>query len=113
MSLVWNYLILTLAVLVISAIIPGIKLRSAKTSLVVAAVFGLLNFALFKVLFMFTFPLVILKWVTLGVFGVVLNAIVLSLTGKLVKGFEVQGFGSALVGGLLISLVNLVLSILL
>jgi len=108
-SFLLSFVFLALSVLLISAIVPGIHVRNFKSALAVAAVYGLLNFLLFKVFIIVTFPLVILKVVTLGLFGIVLNAALLKLTDKLLDGFEVKGFGPALLGGVGISLMNLLL----
>jgi putative membrane protein len=112
MSIIISFLLLALSVLVISAIVPGIRVRGFKSALAVAAVYGLLNFVLFKLLIFITFPLLILKVLTLGVFGVLLNAVLLMVTDKLLDGFEIDGFGSALLGALGISAVNLLLGFL-
>jgi putative membrane protein len=66
---------------------------------------------LFRVLIVFTFPLVVLKWATLGLFGVVLNAILLMITDRLLDDFELDGFGSAVLAAVGISIVNLLLSV--
>ncbi|MBW2535608.1 MAG: phage holin family protein [Deltaproteobacteria bacterium] len=112
MSLVLSFLLLSVAILGVSAIVPGIRLRGFKSALAVAAVYGLLNFVLFKVLIFITFPLVILKVLTLGLFGIVLNAVLLMITDKLLDGFEIDGFGSALLGAVGISVANLLLGFL-
>jgi putative membrane protein len=113
MTLIINFLILSVAIYLIAAIVPGIKLHGFKSALTVAGVYGLLNFVLFKLLIFITFPLLILKVLTLGVFGVILNAVLLMITDKILDGFEIKGFGSALLGALGISVVNLVLGFLL
>lgn len=108
-----RFVILAVAVYLISRIFPGVRIRSFKAALVVSAVYGLLNFLLFRVLIILTFPLIVLKWVTLGLFGVVLNAVLLMITDKLVDDFELSGFGSALLAAVGISAVNLALSLVL
>lgn len=104
-----NLLVMSVAVFIMAAILPGIRVKSFTTALVVAVVYGLLNFVLFKVLIFITFPLLILKLVTFGMFGVVLNALLLMLTDRLLRDFEIAGFGSALLGALGISVINLIL----
>lgn len=105
-----QFLVMSVAVFVIARLLPGVRLRSFKTALVVALVYGLLNFVLFRVLIFITFPLIALKWLTLGIFGVVLNAVVLTITDKLIEDFEMRGFGTALLASLLLSLANLAIS---
>ncbi len=106
-----RFVILAVAVYLIARVFPGVRIRSFKAALVVSAVYGLLNFVLFRVLIIFTFPLIVLKWVTLGLFGVILNAVLLMITDKLVDDFELSGFGSALLAAVGISAVNLLLSL--
>lgn len=109
-EIIVGYLFLTLAVLIVAAIVPGIRLRNYKSAFGVAAVYALLNYLLFKVLIFITFPLVILKVLTFGIFGVVLNAALLMLTDKLLDDVEIEGFGSALLGALGISFFTLILN---
>jgi putative membrane protein len=106
-------LVLALSVYLIALVVPGVRLRGFKAALVVSVVYGLLNLLLFKVFLFITFPLVILKYLTLGVFGVILNAVLLLITDKLVEDFELSGFGAALLAALGISGVNLLLSLVL
>ena len=77
----------------------------------VALVFGVVNAVVKPLLKLFSIPLLLL---TLGLFGLVINALVLwmtsGLSGALGLGFHVAGFGSAFLGGLVVSVVNLLLS---
>jgi len=80
--------------------------------LVVALVFGLLNALVRPILLLLSFPLLIL---TLGLFTFVLNAFILMLLGALSErlglGFHVEGFVTAFVGALIVTVVSFVLSI--
>jgi putative membrane protein len=84
------------------------------TLILVALVFGLVNFLVKPVLQVLTFPLFIL---TLGLFTLVVNALMLMLTswlaGKLDLSFHVEGFWTAVLGGLIISIVSWALHIVL
>lgn len=77
----------------------------------VALVFGVLNTVLKPLLVFLTFPFLI---VTLGLFLLVLNAFLLWLTGQISDavglGFHVEGFSAAFLGGLVVSIVSLLLS---
>jgi putative membrane protein len=93
--------------------VSGIVYQGTWTSLfVVALVFGLLNASVRPLLKILTFPLLI---VTLGLFTFVINAIMLLITGwiseRLNLGFHVAGFWPAFWGGLVISIVSLVMSL--
>jgi putative membrane protein len=77
----------------------------------VALVFGVVNAVLKPLLALFSIPLLLL---TLGLFTLVINAIVLwataGLSGALGLGFQVDGFGAAFLGALVVSIVNVLLS---
>ena len=72
-----------------------------------AIVLGLVNFFVRPVMVVLTFPLTI---VTLGLFLLVVNALMLWLMAALVPGIHLQGFGSAILGSLILSILNLVIS---
>jgi putative membrane protein len=113
-SLVLRWLISTLAIFAAVYLIPGIEFVGPGWQLgVVAAVFGLVNIALRPLLTLLTCPLIIL---TLGLFGLVINALLLLLTAQIAASlgvqFTVDGFWAAVLGGLVISIVTLILSIL-
>lgn len=74
--------------------------------LLVALIFGLLNALLKPILLFFSLPFLI---VTLGLFAFVVNALVLLLTARLTDAMTVSGFGAALLGSLIVSLVTLIL----
>ncbi|GGL99426.1 hypothetical protein GCM10010129_48830 [Streptomyces fumigatiscleroticus] len=88
--------------------------RKAGTLILVALVFGLVNFLVKPVLTVLTLPLFIL---TLGLFTLVVNALMLLLTswlaGKLDLSFHVEGFWTAVVGGLIVSIVSWALNVVL
>src|ERR1700690_1652989 len=84
---------------------PGIHLNGLLTALPAAVVLGLVNFLVRPILVLITLPITIL---TLGLFLIVINALMLLLTGALVPGFRIDSFGAALLGGLLLGLFNLV-----
>lgn len=74
--------------------------------LLVALIFGLLNALLKPILLFFSLPFLI---ITLGLFAFVVNALVLMLTASLTDALSVSGFGAALLGSLVVSLVTLFL----
>ena len=112
-SLLIRWLINTLALYLAVQVVPGVDYRGGATGLlVVAAIFGLVNATLRPLLTFLTCPLVL---VTLGFFLLVINAMMLLLTGWLSRrfdlGFVVAGFWPAFWAGLLISIVSLLLSL--
>jgi putative membrane protein len=109
--LVLRWLMLALSVWVAAELIEGIHLEGWGSTLAVAAILGLLNLYLRPVLFLLSFPITI---VTLGLFIIVINAVLLGLTDWLANlidaiRFDVDGVGAALLGALVISAVNMVL----
>ena len=93
----------------------GARLRGTVVQLLlVAAVFGIVNSLVRPILTVLTCPLIV---VTLGLFTLVINALMLMLTGALSEqwglGFTVSGFWAAFWGGLVVGLVSVVLSLLL
>jgi putative membrane protein len=105
MSLIIRWILNTLALFLVVKIVPGFFYRDWVTLAIAAAVLGLLNAIIRPILFVLTLPLTV---VTLGLFLLVLNAIMLELTAWLVPGFDINGFGWAMVGALVLSIVSLV-----
>lgn len=106
--LVLRWIIATAALLVAVSVVPGIDFSGEPIELfLVAAVFGLVNALLKPLVTLLTCPLVLL---TLGLFGVVINAWMLLATASLAEGwglpFRVDGFWAAFLGAILISLVS-------
>jgi len=98
-----RWLILTTAVLAASYFIDGIQVSSFKAALLAAALLAILN-ALFRpVLLLLTLPINIL---TLGLFTFVINGLLLLMVSGVIKGFYVQGFWTAILGSLIISLTS-------
>ena len=102
--LVISWAVVAVAFVVTTYIVPGIKVEGGATSYaLVAAVFGLINAFLGPVLRLLTLPLTIL---TLGLFALVLNALLLALAAWLLPALTIDGFWSALIGGIIIGLVS-------
>mgnify|MGYP001034630594 CR=1 FL=1 len=110
--LILRWLISTLAIFAAVWLVPGIEFSGPGWELgIVALVFGLLNALIRPLLIILTCPLILL---TLGLFGLVINALLLALASELARGlgiqFYVYDFWAAFWGGLVISLVSLILS---
>ena len=86
--------------------VQGIEIAGFGTALIAALVFGFVIATIGFVLKIITFPLTI---VTLGLFWLVINALMLELASALVPGFQVRGFFAAFVGAIVLSLVNVLL----
>ena len=90
--------------------VDGIRVRDGKAALLGALVLGIANAIVRPVLILLTLPVTIL---TLGLFLLVVNAVMLALAAALVDGFEVKGFAAALWGSLVLALMNLLVGMLL
>lgn len=107
MHLLISWLIMTLAVWATAALLPGFHLKSAKSAILVAAIFGILNFLLGWLLFaIFTVFTLGLAWLLAFITRWIINAILLKLTDALTDHLKIDGFGWALVGALVISVVS-------
>jgi putative membrane protein len=105
MGLIIRWVLNTLALLLVANVVPNFHYRSWVTLAIAAAVLGLLNVIVRPILYLLTLPITI---VTLGLFLLILNAVMLELTAWLVPGFDIDGFGWAIVGALLLSVISLV-----
>lgn len=96
-----------LAFYVTAYLVPGVAIAGWQTLVVVAVVWGVLSVLVKPIIILLTLPINIL---TLGLFTLVINAALLLLTSRLVAGFVVEGFGTALLAAVVLAIVNLVLS---
>lgn len=103
-----HWFLVTLAIIIAAYILPGVEVTSFLAALATAVVLGLINAVIRPMFFLLTLPINIL---TLGLFSLVINALLIMLTGVIVPGFEVAGFGWALLFSILLSLLNWVLRV--
>ena len=114
-SLILHWVLNAAALWAAAAMVPGLEFNGGLGRLLlVAAVFGIVNSTLRPLLTILTCPLIV---ITLGLFTLVINALMLLVTGWLSEswnlGFTVTGFWAAFWGGLVVGLVSMVLSLLL
>jgi putative membrane protein len=107
MELILIWILNAVALLVVAYILPGITVASFGSALIAALVLGLLNALVKPVLVILTLPITV---VTLGLFLLVLNALVFWFAGSILKGFQVNGFWWALIGAIVYSIVSGLLS---
>ena len=103
--LVW--LVNALALIAVAYLLPSITVSSFTSALVAALVLGLVNAVIRPVLVVLTLPVTI---ISLGLFIFVIKALLFWLVGSMLDGFRVQGFGGALIGSILFSIVSWLLS---
>lgn len=103
MNFLVRLLLSTLAVIVSAYILPGVSVDSFLTAIVVAIILSLLNTVVKPVLVVLTIPFTIF---TLGLFLLVINAIIILMTDWLIDGFTVAGFWYALLFSIVLALIN-------
>jgi putative membrane protein len=109
MRLLLRWAINAIAIWAAIQLVPGIEHTGSTLSLIlIALVFGLVNALVRPFLKLLTCPLIIL---TLGLFILVVNALMLWLTGLLMPALTIDGFGPAFLGAIIISVVSSLLSI--
>ncbi|CAN5125146.1 phage holin family protein [soil metagenome] len=103
MKTILHWIISALAVIVASYILPGVHVTGFVAALILALVLGLINAVIRPILKLLTLPLNIL---TLGLFGLVINALMVMLADKIVPGFAVDGFLWAFIFAIVLAIVS-------
>ena len=109
-NLLVRWSVLALGVALAAKIIPGISYKDGETLFWVVLLLSLFNAILKPLLVVFTLPFILL---TMGIGVLVINALLFLWVGRLVDGFHVADFWSALWGALIVSVTNIVLNTLL
>ncbi len=104
--LLLQWLLSAIALLVVSRIVPGFHVAGLWPALIASLVIGLLNATLGLFLKIVTFPLSIL---TLGIFLLVINGIMILIASSIVRGFHVSGFAPAFWGAVVLALLGMVI----
>src|ERR1043166_744507 len=108
MKIIVNWLLSALSLMIVAHVVRGFDVTGFTTALLAALVIGLVNATLGLFLKVVTFPLTLLS---LGVFWIVINALMLKLATAFVPGFSIQGFLPAFFGAIVLSFVNLFLKV--
>ncbi|MDP1625270.1 MAG: phage holin family protein [bacterium] len=103
MKFIIRLLIVVLAIMALPYIISGIVVAGFYPALIVAIILGLINLVVRPFISLITLPVNIL---TLGLFGLVVNGLILWFIGTFVEGFSVSGFFAAVLGALIVSVAN-------
>jgi putative membrane protein len=106
MRMLVHWVVTAVAVWITARVVPGFYVDGVAAALIAAVVIGLVNATLGLFLKVITFPLAIL---TLGIFWLVVNALMLELASAVVPGFHVRSFAAAFWGGIVLSIVNMFL----
>jgi putative membrane protein len=107
--LVLTWILNAFALFFVMKLVPGIQIDRFGDLLIATLVIGLLNAFLRPLVILLTLPVTVL---TLGLFTLVINAVMFSLAAYLVPGFHVTGFGAAFLSALLFSLFSFILNML-
>ncbi|MEX2029306.1 MAG: phage holin family protein [Candidatus Paceibacterota bacterium] len=106
MKLIIHWVVSALAILVTAYILPGVNVSGIVVALVLAVVLGAINAFIRPLLVMLTLPISV---VTLGLFVLVIDALLIMLAGYVVPGFTVASFWWALAFGIVLAIVSYVL----
>ncbi|HEV2520968.1 MAG TPA: phage holin family protein [Candidatus Acidoferrales bacterium] len=105
LKLLVHWVLSALCLLLVAHYVPGFFVKGFGTALIAAVVIGLVNGTIGAFLKLITFPLTIL---TFGLFWLLINALMLKFAAVLVPGFEVRGLWPAFWGGLILSVLNMI-----
>ncbi|MDE2213300.1 MAG: phage holin family protein [Patescibacteria group bacterium] len=97
-----NLLVVACALLLIAYVVPGISIASTYTAFIVAIIWGFISLFIKPVLNILTLPITIL---TLGLFSLIINALLFWFLSTFIAGFSVSGFLPALIGSFILSVV--------
>jgi putative membrane protein len=103
MKLILRLLVTAALVLLLSNLLNGVAVASFGTALIVAVVLGLLNLFIKPILIILTLPVTV---ITLGLFLLVINAVIILLCTKIVGGFAVDSFWTALLFSIILSILQ-------
>ena len=95
-----RWIVFAILIVFVSWMIPGIEVSNFLAAMLVCVVIALINVFVRPLLEFISLPI---NFLTLGLFSFVINALLLMLAGAITPGFEVEGFLSALLGSILLS----------
>ena len=101
LNIILRWLLYALLIIFVSWIVPGIEVDNFLSAMLVCVILALVNAFIKPIIQIITFPITVL---TMGLFTLVINALMLMLAGYFTPGFAVEGFISAFLGALLLSI---------
>ena len=104
-----HWILSGIALIVVANILPGIQVDGLKAALIAALVIGLVSATVGLILKIILLPFILL---TLGIVYFLINGLMLELASALVPGFRVSGFLTAVIGSILLTLVDYLLNVL-
>jgi len=109
MSIIIKWLVMVLAIMISSYLIPSVAVAGFWTALWLALFLGIINVLVKPILILITLPINIL---TLGLFTFVINALLILLAASVINGFSVSGFWTAMLFSVVLSIVSYFLNVL-
>ncbi len=103
LQLLGQWLLSSAVLVIVAYVVPGFRINSFGTAMIASLVVGLLNILIRPALLFLSIPI---NFLTLGFFTFVINAIILRLAAGLLSGFEISGWISAILGAIVLSIVN-------
>ncbi len=108
MKFISKLLISALSIGVASYLVPGINVDGFMTLIIAAFLFGILNAVIRPVLVILTLPITI---VTMGLFLLIVNALVFTMVAWILPGFSISSFGAAVIGWLIVAVTSWVVTV--
>lgn len=105
-SILANWVLSAIAIIITANFVPGFNVDSFQTALIVALILGIFNAIVKPIITILTLPITIL---TLGLFGFVINAFMLLAVDYFVAGFQITNFVTALLAAILLWLINILI----
>ncbi len=103
MNLLVRWVLLALLIMLIAWVIPGITITGFLAAMVVVVIIGIVNLLIRPLVQLISLPLNIL---TLGIFSLIVNALLFILVAKFSPGFQIDGFWSGFFGALILSVIS-------
>ncbi len=107
MVLLVRWILFALAIIFVAWLVPGIEVENFQSAMLVTVIIALINIFIRPLIVFITLPINIL---TLGVFTLVINALLLMLAGYLAPGVDVEGFLSAFIGSVVLAFLGLIIN---
>lgn len=107
MVLLVRWILFALAIIFVAWLVPGIEVENFQSAMLVTVIIALINIFIRPLIVFITLPINIL---TLGIFTLVINALLLMLAGYLAPGVDVEGFLSAFIGSVVLAFLGLIIN---
>ena len=107
MILLLRWILFAIAIIFVAWLVPGIGVENFQSAMLVTVIMALINIFISTLLILITLPINIL---TLGILGLIINALLFMLAGYIAPGFYVDGFLAAFLGSIVLSFLGLIIN---